>query len=330
MSGIFISYRRADEPGYAGRIADRLRTEFGESTFIDVESLEPGTDFVERIEQAVGAVDVLVAVIGRDWAPTDPSGRPRLDDPNDFVRLEIGSALRRDIRVIPVLVRGAALPHQDELPEELRPLVRRQALQLSDTEWHAGMERLVAVVDKVLRAATESTEGDEPVGVPPPAAERADAKEDDGWHEASTHLRATPTEVTNLLQDFEGYPAWHGQINEAKIISGPENARAAGAETEVLVKASWGGNSLFTGKQTVFFRLLPHGGVGYRIKSIDKTEVVAQFLVKAESGGTLLRYRVRWISRGIVGRFLSKDRLREATMGALKADLQALSNWLEP
>jgi hypothetical protein len=109
MSGIFISYRRADEPGYAGRIADRLRTEFGESTFIDVESLEPGTDFVERIEQAVGAVDVLVAVIGRDWAPTDPSGRPRLDDPNDFVRLEIGSALRRDIRVIPVLVRGAAL-----------------------------------------------------------------------------------------------------------------------------------------------------------------------------------------------------------------------------
>ena len=111
---IFISYRRADTPHVAGRLFDRLATRFGAGhVFMDVDSIEPGLDFAETIEAAVGACDVLLVLIGPNWVEAvDEQGRRRLEDPDDFVALEITAALRRRIRVIPVLVDGAPSPRR--------------------------------------------------------------------------------------------------------------------------------------------------------------------------------------------------------------------------
>src|SRR5919201_1232536 len=127
---IFISYRRQDSPGYAGRLYDALAARLGEErVFIDVGAIEPGADFPQQINEAVRSCDVLLAVIGPEWATvTDARGRRRVDDPDDFVVIEVGTALREpDVKVIPVLVDGARMPMQDELPPALAALSRRQA-----------------------------------------------------------------------------------------------------------------------------------------------------------------------------------------------------------
>ncbi|WP_332738974.1 toll/interleukin-1 receptor domain-containing protein [Hydrogenophaga sp.] len=152
MDGIFISYRRDDSAGYAGRLYDRLSAHLGaERVFMDVEGIELGTDFVTAIEQAVGSCKVLIVVIGDEWlSTTDAAGRRRLDDPHDFVRLETRVALEREIRVVPVLVGGALMPRADELPEELKPLARRQAIEISHKQWEASTRELIRALDTML------------------------------------------------------------------------------------------------------------------------------------------------------------------------------------
>jgi hypothetical protein len=152
-SQVFISYRRGDTTPYAGRIYDRLLSRFGEgNVFMDVDAIEPGVDFGEHIERAVGACDVLVAVIGDDWlSARDEQGRRRIDDPDDFVRLEVEAGLARgDVRVIPVLVHGAQMPSSADLPPEVAGLARRSALEMSDARWTHDIGRLVETVEKVL------------------------------------------------------------------------------------------------------------------------------------------------------------------------------------
>ena len=149
---IFISYRR-EETGYpAGWLYDRLAARFGgDQVFKDVDSIQLGDDFVEVITQAVGSCDVLLALIGDRWSTiTDGSGRHRLDDPDDFVRLEIEAALTRGVRVIPILVDGARMPAAAELPESLVTLVRRQSLELSPTSFEFDTNRLLKVLDSTL------------------------------------------------------------------------------------------------------------------------------------------------------------------------------------
>jgi TPR repeat protein len=156
MNGqIFVSYRREDASYPAGRLYDQLQSRFPQNEiFMDVDSLKPGTDFVKIIEERVGACDVLVAVIGKRWlSAADEEGRRRLDNPEDFVRLEVGTALKRGVRVIPVLVEGASMPRSGDLPENLKPLVRRNALSVSHDGFRADAERLIDSVDEVLEAA---------------------------------------------------------------------------------------------------------------------------------------------------------------------------------
>ena len=153
MSGqIFISYRRDDASSAAGRLYDRLLKHFQQNQiFMDIDNLEPGVDFVEAIEASVSSCDVLVAVVGRHWLNvSDEEGKRRLDNPQDWVVLEIGTALKRGIRVIPVLVEGAVMPREGQLPEELKTLVRRQALAISNDRFGTDSERLVRVVGQVL------------------------------------------------------------------------------------------------------------------------------------------------------------------------------------
>jgi hypothetical protein len=153
MAGIFISYRRADAEGWAGRLSDSLKAELGRvNIFRDIEDIPPGVEFDTYITDAVGACDVLIALIGPRWLTvTDSAGNRRLDDPKDFTRLEIVGALTRNVRVIPTLVGGATMPRADDLPEDLRPLVRRQAYELSDARWAQDCRRLCDVLKPIVK-----------------------------------------------------------------------------------------------------------------------------------------------------------------------------------
>jgi hypothetical protein len=152
---VFISYRRQESSGLAGRLYDRLTARFGhDQVFMDVDTIALGVDFAEVISQAVSTCEVLLAVIGPRWLTvTDEDGRRRLDDPDDIVRLEIAAALARDIRVIPILVEGAVMPRRQQLPEGLAGLARRNALSLRHESFRSDADRLLAELDSILRAA---------------------------------------------------------------------------------------------------------------------------------------------------------------------------------
>jgi hypothetical protein len=191
MNGIFISYRRDDAPGYAGRLYDRLAAHFGaDHVFMDVQGIEPGVDFVDAIERALGSCEILIVLIGKDWLAADSAGRRRLDDPNDFVRVETATALARGIRVVPVLVEGAEMPRGDNLPTELLPLVRRQAVELSHKQWDATSAELIRTLEKILdrdkpravgalvadRPRVDAQASPEPPPEPQPVVERRPAR----------------------------------------------------------------------------------------------------------------------------------------------------------
>ena len=148
---IFISYRRhGDGSGYGGRLADGLLEHFGRNQcYLDVEHVEPGFDFVQSIEKGIADCEVLIVVIGPDWiTQQDQDGNPRLHNPNDWVRIETATGLKRKIRVIPVLVGGAALPKEDQLPDDLKELCRRQAHELSDSRWTHDVGKLIESIEK--------------------------------------------------------------------------------------------------------------------------------------------------------------------------------------
>jgi hypothetical protein len=141
---IFISYRREDSAGDAGRLADHLRQRFGAAqVFLDIETIDPGTDFVRALHAALGETAVVLVVIGPRWTTLQgASGSRRLDDPDDFVRLEVETALRRDVPVVPVLVQGATLPRKEDLPPSLASLTTRQVASLDHAEFHDDAQRL--------------------------------------------------------------------------------------------------------------------------------------------------------------------------------------------
>ena len=153
MPGTFISYRREDAAGYAGRLRESLERKLGASrVFRDVDTLRPGQDFVQAIESRLSDCAVMLAVIGREWASArDLAGSRRLDEPYDFVRLEVAAALARpNVLVVPVLVEGAAMPPANELPENIRALTRRHAVSVRDETWDADVDRLVTVIESAM------------------------------------------------------------------------------------------------------------------------------------------------------------------------------------
>ena len=142
---IFISYRRKDSAGHAGRIHDRLEHEFGRDLlFMDIDSIPLGANFAKVLSNEVSKCDVLLAIIGPDWleAP-DNNGNRRLADPHDYVRIEIAAALERDIPVIPVLLDGANMPPAAELPDDLKELSLRNGMEIRHASFHTDMSRLV-------------------------------------------------------------------------------------------------------------------------------------------------------------------------------------------
>jgi glycerophosphoryl diester phosphodiesterase len=149
---VFMSYRRDDTDFPASWLYERLTGHLGhDQVFKDVDSIELGDDFVQVINTAVGSCDVLLALIGDRWLTiSDREGKRRLDDPKDFVRLEIEAALKRRVRVIPILLGSAEMPAREELPASLSRLTRRQAMRLTPSRFEADIGRLLQVLDKTL------------------------------------------------------------------------------------------------------------------------------------------------------------------------------------
>jgi hypothetical protein len=183
---VFICYRRDDAAYPASWLFDQLVKRYGAARlFEDVNSIQLGDDFVEVITAAVQSCRVLLAVIGKRWLDAvDEDGRRRLDDPEDFVRLEIEGALQRNVRIIPILVDGARMPRAAELPESLKKLARRQAFELGPAQFAADIPRLLKVLDGIgadegpHSSPAQATNRPNPVSFMPPRlpGEEADAR----------------------------------------------------------------------------------------------------------------------------------------------------------
>lgn len=154
---LFINYRREDTAPHAGRLYDRLAAHFGvDQVFMDIDQIDPGEDFVEVINRKIGSCEIAIVAIGPNWlGATDAAGNRRLDDSEDFVRMEIVAALERKIRVIPVLVGGARMPRKQDLPEALAPLSRRNAIELSEARFHSDVSRLIEAIEKARASAEQ-------------------------------------------------------------------------------------------------------------------------------------------------------------------------------
>jgi hypothetical protein len=155
---IFISYRR-DESGHAGRLYDWITRSLPHvPLFMDVDSIQPAADFVDRIDEALGSAEILVVLIGPQWLTTaGPERHPRLEDQRDFVRREVTTGLDRNILILPVLVGGAKMPSQGELPDGLEDLARRNAVEISDTRWDDRASRVIDVLRKALNEPVAMT-----------------------------------------------------------------------------------------------------------------------------------------------------------------------------
>ncbi len=191
---IFISYRRQDSVGHAGRLYDALASEFGtDAVFIDIDAIPLGVDFSVTLREEVARCNVMIAVVGPQWLTvTDTAGRRRVDNPQDYVRMELEAAFERDALIIPVLVHGAEMPRPDELPPEIAAFSRRNALELSDHRWHAEVRALCQELARLPTRPATAPGTRSPVDelaeaqldeLPPPAADATPGH---------SHRRSTP------------------------------------------------------------------------------------------------------------------------------------------
>ena len=180
---IFISYRRDDSEGESGRLYDDLVRAYGDaSVFMDVAGIQPGLDFRRAIDDNVAACGVLLAVIGPAWATiTGHDGTRRLDNPEDYVRLEIASALKRGIPVIPVLVHDAHMPALEQLPDDLKDLRYRNSVELTHARWNSDVPLLISALKTYVEATPAHPEATVhatvPVQLPAPTPKPPEAKQ---------------------------------------------------------------------------------------------------------------------------------------------------------
>ena len=197
MSTLFISYRREDSSGYAINLYDRLASHFGrDHVFMDIDQIKPGEDFHDVIHDKLKSVEVAVVLIGKHWLNIPGETGRRLDNPDDWVRLEIATLLERKIRVIPVLVGGATMPKSTELPECMQPLARRQTHEISDNRFHADVDRLTQVLETMVSVQPSSQK----IASPTPT----DSKKSSNWFAISLGIVALLFGAVALYNDFSG------------------------------------------------------------------------------------------------------------------------------
>jgi TIR domain len=211
VAKIFISYRRDDSSGQAGRVFDRLEREFGrDRLFMDVDAVPLGVDFMKVLREEVAKCSALLAVIGPRWLDAcDEQGIRRLDNPKDFVRVELAAALQRAIPVIPILLDGARVPKADRLPKELEALTLRNALDIRHVSFGSDMHKLIRALEPLLASSDQ-------IGATLPA------EFGEGFHK---HSRVSPLsprdheiylvthiETENILQEIKVHYCCHGDV----------------------------------------------------------------------------------------------------------------------
>jgi hypothetical protein len=161
---VFISYRRDESAAHAGRVYDRLAPEFGRgSLFMDVDAVRLGANFVQVLRDEVAKCDVLLAIIGPNWLNArDEAGNRRLDNQEDFVRIEIATALQRDIPVIPILFDGAKIPKADQLPTDLEDLTNRNGVNVRNATFHSDIAPLIRELEGLSKTASTSRAAERP------------------------------------------------------------------------------------------------------------------------------------------------------------------------
>jgi hypothetical protein len=324
---VFISYRREETAYAAGWLHHLLADRFGrEQIFADVDSIALGDNFVEVIRSAVGSSDVLLALIGAQWLTmTDEHGRRRLDNPDDFVRLEIEAALARNVRVIPILVSGARMPRGDELPPSLAELVHRQALELSHSRFDTDTSRLLNVLDTTLADIHgQSVEPQTSIRLPPaskpsptsPGAASPDEPEvrardgvlDEDVQFSVYRPRRLAAErwadllvfahKTDPVPDPRG-----GQINPLEVVENRARAVFDGQGVQIIVDAA---RSLVRGSSIRIVPELPGVECNPRVAELAWLEPVHEahfrILAPGKLGGTVVRGWVRvWCGPVIIG-----------------------------
>lgn len=200
---IAISYRREDSISIAGRLYDRLQGEFGKgNVFMDFDSIPYGVDFREHIKESLSRAKVLIAVIGPQWSGTISDSNRRIDDPADFVRLEISSALERRIPVIPVLVNKTQMPTASELPTELQPIAFRNALSLdSGVDFHHHIDRLIAGIHELIEPKRRTPEPARPALKAGARKPRTSAARDKAGQRRSSTVDAASTAPREEVRD---------------------------------------------------------------------------------------------------------------------------------
>jgi dipeptidyl aminopeptidase/acylaminoacyl peptidase len=234
---IFISYRRAESAYSTAWLYERLASHFGREDIVrDIDSIEPGDDFVRVIGRAVASCDVMLAVIGTRWISIkDDDGRRRLDLPDDFVRREIEAGLERDIRVIPILVDGATMPSSEQLPPSLAKLTRRQALELSPQRFQYDTDRLLRVLDKTISEEKKKRHSDDQNHGATQSFDRYVSDEivssDQALHHEGNQGKTTPRLIEDLPADQEAAQRVTRQ-REAAELERQEHEAARQAELE--------------------------------------------------------------------------------------------------
>jgi flagellar biosynthesis GTPase FlhF len=207
MRGIFISYRREDAEGQAGRLFDDLTAHFGrDAVFMDVAGIKKGLDFRRIIDEHVTSCGVLLVIIGKRWlSVTDGKGKRRLDDANDFVRLETAAALSRDIPVVPVLVQDAVMPTEQDLPDVLKNLAFRNGTELTHARWDSDVKLLIEDLRPYLETPEPAALAPKPATVRPmpPGSGRLTSRA--LWAAAGTAV------VTGGVSIF-GYHVWQDRL----------------------------------------------------------------------------------------------------------------------
>lgn len=235
VSAIFLSYRRDDSAGFAGRLADALEAAFGSgSVFRDVDDIRPGEDFVQAIETHLRSVDAVLVMIGPQWLAAGADQRRRLDAQDDFVRMEIQAALNSGKPLIPLLVGGAKMPSEADLPPSLSALARRQAVVLSDGTWRGDVDRLVASLRSAVSKAPSNSFANRWMLVGAAAAAVLGAYAI--FHVTSDASRTAPPVVVSQPTDITGrwtaqvkydWGDQHDEIFEFKVLGGKLHGTAS-------------------------------------------------------------------------------------------------------
>jgi multiple sugar transport system substrate-binding protein len=239
MTGIFLSYRRADSSGWAGRLHERLADHWGaDQVFIDIDAIGPGEDFRHAIARTMEASDVVIVVIGPHWLDArDDAGNRRLDDPADTVRAEVASALASDVLVVPVLVGGAAMPTQSDLPEALQDLAFRNAAIIDDRRFGTDVRALQDALSRfaanlAAQRTAEPRAGPETAEAPagPETAEAPAGPE-------TAEPRLKPTATAHTSKDHEPRASDRGPATRGRET--PSARRVSGSPRRVRRAPRW-------------------------------------------------------------------------------------------